>query len=89
MSKAPSRMFRLGVIAGAAALAFALSGARPASAEPMKCSGEEKACVTNCKKAARVAVNVCVTACGSRLSVCLKTGCWDNGAQRYCGLNKL
>lgn len=89
MSKAPSRMFRLGVIAGAAALAFALSSARTAFAEPMKCSGEEKACVTNCKKAARVAVNVCVTACGSRLSVCLKTGCWDDGTQRYCGLNKL
>ena len=85
MSKTPSRKFRT-LLAAAAFTVLSLSAA---SAEPMKCSGEEKACVTNCKKAARVAVNVCVTACGSRLSVCMKTGCWDDGTQRYCGLNKL
>ncbi len=69
-------------------LAVALVGAPAAYAEPMKCSGEEKACLTNCKKAARVAVSVCATGCGTRLSYCLKTGCWDNGTQKYCGLNK-
>jgi len=73
----------------AALFALALLGAQAARADPMKCSGEEKTCVTNCKKAARVPVSVCVTGCGSRLSACLKTGCWDNGSQRYCGLSKL
>jgi hypothetical protein len=74
---------------GAVLLALALLSAHPATSEPMKCSGEEKACTTACKKAARVAVSVCLTACGARLSACVKTGCWDNGAQRYCGLSKL
>lgn len=59
-----------------------------AQAEPMKCSNEEKTCATACKKAARGPVNVCLTECGARASYCMKTGCWDNGAQRYCGLAK-
>ena len=88
MSRMSSRMFHAGAVVGAA-LAFTQLSAGLAFAEPMKCSGEEKTCVTNCKKAARVAVNVCLTACGARRSACLKTGCWDDGAQRYCGLNKL
>jgi hypothetical protein len=58
-------------------------------AEPMKCSGEEKTCVTACRKTARMPVNICLTGCGQRLSACLKNGCWDNGTQRYCGLAKL
>ena len=73
-----------------AALFFALAllSAPAAHADPMKCSGEEKTCLINCKKIARVAVSVCATGCGSRLSACMKTGCWDNGAQKYCGLMK-
>lgn len=73
----------------AALFALALLGAQIARAEPMKCSGEEKTCLTNCRKIARVAVSVCATGCGARLSACMKTGCWDTGAQRYCGLAKL
>jgi hypothetical protein len=60
-----------------------------AIADPMKCSGEEKACITACTKTARVTISVCVTGCGARLSACMKTGCWDNGTQRYCGVAKL
>ena len=33
-------------------------------AEPMKCSGEEKTCVTACRKTARMPVNICLTGCG-------------------------
>lgn len=79
----------------AALVGFMLLGAQvvfgvpAAQADPMKCSGEEKVCLTNCKKAARVAYSVCATGCGARLSACMKTGCWDNGTQRYCGLAKL
>lgn len=69
-------------------LAFWLLSLSAASAEPMKCSGEEKACLVSCKKTARVTVSVCVTGCGARLSACLKNGCWDSGTQRYCGLAK-
>lgn len=73
----------------AAALVGVVLFAVSAQADPMKCSGEEKVCLTACKKTARVAYSVCATACGTRLSACMKTGCWDNGAQRYCGLAKL
>ena len=54
----------------------------------MKCSNEEKTCATNCKKAARGPVAACLTQCGAWGSYCIKTGCWDTGAQRYCGLAK-
>lgn len=83
MTKTPCQML------SAALLLLALFGAPAAMAEPMKCSGEEKACLTACKKTARMTVSVCVTGCGARLSKCMKTGCWDNGTQRYCGLAKL
>lgn len=76
-------------LVGAALAALVLAGAPYAMAEPMKCSGEEKACITACRKTARMPVNVCLTGCGARLSACLKNGCWDNGTQRYCGLGKL
>jgi hypothetical protein len=29
---------------------------------------------------------VCFTNCGQRQAMCVKTGCWDNGSQKYCGL---
>lgn len=67
-----------------------LFAAQRALAEPMKCSGEEKTCIANCKKAAnKASLSACLTSCGTRLSICTKTGCWDNGRQRYCGLAKL
>jgi hypothetical protein len=82
MMSAPFKTISAGLFA------LALLGAPAAKADPMKCSGEEKTCLTHCKKAARVAGSVCATGCGSRLSACMKTGCWDNGSQRYCGLNR-
>lgn len=75
-------------VLAASLFALAWLAAPAAHAEPMKCSGEEKVCLTNCKKAARVAVSICATGCGTRMSFCVKTGCWDNGTQKYCGLNK-
>ena len=74
------------IVSAGAALVLLAPAAR---AEPMKCSGEANACSTNCKKMARTAVSICLTNCGVRQSVCMKTGCWDNGVQRYCGLAKL
>jgi hypothetical protein len=71
-----------------AALGFLSLAVPLAHADPMKCSGEEATCISNCKKAARGPVSACLTACGARVSYCMKTGCWDNGAQRYCGLAK-
>jgi hypothetical protein len=70
------------------ALFAVLSSIMVSQADPMKCSNEEKTCATACKTAARGPVNTCLTACGARASYCMKTGCWDNGAQRYCGLAK-
>ncbi len=70
-----------------AVLSLALSGGTALS-QPMKCSGEEKTCTTACSKTARSAVNTCLTRCGTSKAYCLKTGCWVNGAQKYCGLLK-
>lgn len=56
---------------------------------PMRCSGEEKLCIAACKKSLdRSSISTCVTNCGLRQSSCMKSGCWDSGPQRYCGLLK-
>jgi hypothetical protein len=58
-----------------------------ALAGPMKCSGEQKTCITVCQKTVNPALQAqCVADCGTRLNFCRRTGCWDNGASRYCGL---
>ncbi len=57
-----------------------------ALAQPMKCSGEQKTCISNCNKIPNASISVCITNCGTRQAMCVKTGCWDNGTQRYCGL---
>ena len=69
-------------------IVFGLFASAPAVADPMKCSGEEKTCSASCTKAAKTALSICLTICGQRKSSCMKTGCWDNGVQRYCGLAK-
>lgn len=60
-----------------------------AVAAPMRCSGEQKTCIAVCNKSLdRGSISTCVTNCGLRQSLCMKTGCWDNGFQKYCGLQK-
>lgn len=60
-----------------------------ALAAPMRCSGEQSVCIASCKKSPdRSSLSTCVTNCGLRQSLCMKTGCWDNGFQKYCGLLK-
>ncbi len=76
------------VFATIAAAGLTLLGTHPARSDPMKCSSEEATCASNCKKAARGPISACLTACGARGSYCIKTGCWDNGVRRYCGLAK-
>ena len=69
--------------------AFALLSAAPAFSAPMRCSGEETTCIVKCKKSLdRSSISTCLTSCGLRLSACKRTGCWDSGPQRYCGLLK-
>lgn len=75
--------FRLACIALSALL---LTGT--VKAEPMKCSGEEKTCQTACAKVPAGRTSACLTECGVRKSACMRTGCWDNGQLRYCGLAK-
>jgi hypothetical protein len=58
-----------------------------AAAEPMKCSGEQQACVTSCTKLTdQIRLRACVTSCSQRQAVCRQTGCWNNGRSNYCGL---
>jgi hypothetical protein len=64
---------------------FVVSGAH---ADPMKCSGEEATCRQTCAKMAKGTLTACLTVCGARRSACMRTGCWDNGSVRYCGLAK-
>ncbi|MBS0534632.1 MAG: hypothetical protein JSR72_11295 [Proteobacteria bacterium] len=72
----------------AASLVATLFLAQSGHTAPMKCSGEETTCRDNCAKAAKTMLSTCLTACGVRRSACMRTGCWDNGQQRYCGLAK-
>jgi hypothetical protein len=60
-----------------------------AVAAPMRCSGEQKTCLAACNKSLdRSSISTCLTNCGLRQSLCMKTGCWDTGFQKYCGLLK-
>ena len=63
--------------------------AAPAFSAPMRCSGEEKICIAACKKSLnRSSISTCLTNCGLRQSACMKSGCWNSGPQKYCGLLK-
>ncbi|RDV01179.1 hypothetical protein [Undibacter mobilis] len=76
-------------IAGITLLALsALLSSGTANAQPMKCSGEEKTCQQACAKVPTAMKSACLTECGVRRNVCMRTGCWDNGQLRYCGLAK-
>jgi hypothetical protein len=58
-----------------------------AAAEPMKCSGEQQMCITNCAKLADpTRLKACVSSCSQRQAACRQTGCWNNGSSTYCGL---
>jgi hypothetical protein len=76
------------ILVGAIAVA-SLACAWPAQAVPMRCSGEQTQCIAGCKKNPdRSTLAICLTNCGARQSLCKKTGCWDSGTQKYCGLLK-
>ena len=71
------------------AAACALLSTAPAFSAPMRCSGEEKICIAACKKSLnRSSISTCLTNCGLRQSACMKSGCWNSGPQKYCGLLK-
>jgi len=77
------------VVAAAGLFSLIAFDSQIAFAAPMRCSGEQKICIASCNKNPdRSVIPACVTACGARQSFCMKTGCWDSGAQRYCGLLK-
>jgi len=81
--------FRTLQFACAVALSVGLLPLLPgaAVAEPMKCSGEQQACLSGCSKLAdRTLVRPCINSCSQRLAVCRQTGCWNNGTNNYCGL---
>jgi hypothetical protein len=72
----------------ALAMVLFLLGAQGVLADPMKCTGEEKTCTTNCTKFARTTISNCLELCRASRQICLRTGCWDTGTSRYCGLLK-
>ena len=68
---------------------LALLCSMAAVAAPMRCSGEQKICITACSKSFdKSSISTCITNCGARQSLCMKIGCWDTGFQKYCGLLK-
>ena len=76
-------------VAAIVTISAALLSSAPAFSAPMRCSGEEKVCIAACKKSLdRSSLSNCLTNCGLRQSACMKSGCWDSGPQRYCGLLK-
>jgi len=77
---------RIAIVAGAA---FMLLPAVAAQAAAMRCSNEQNTCIAVCNKAvSKALLSSCITTCGQRNAFCMKTGCWDDGAQRYCGLQR-
>jgi hypothetical protein len=90
MQRIDSRGARpLSRIAALVAISVALLASAPAVSAPMRCSGEEKVCIAACKKSLdRSSLSTCLTNCGLRQSACMRSGCWDSGPQRYCGLLK-
>jgi hypothetical protein len=82
------------LLRGVAALALISAASAPLStapafSAPMRCSGEEKICIAACKKSLnRSSISTCLTNCGLRQSACMKSGCWNSGPQKYCGLLK-
>ena len=77
------------VFAVAAVAGLGLLCSQTALAQPMKCSGEQKVCIASCSKIPNSAsISACITNCGARQAMCVRTGCWDNGTNRYCGLTR-
>src|SRR5262245_13477570 len=77
------------ILAGALAASLALFSCPSAFAVPMRCSGEQTTCIANCKKNLdRSYLSIYITNCGVRQSICMRTGCWDNGVKKYYGLLK-
>jgi hypothetical protein len=73
----------------AAAFGLCLLGAQAALAEPMKCSGEQKTCVSNCIKGGNpIQAKACAENCRVSQANCMHSGCWAFGSLRYCGLLK-
>lgn len=73
----------------AAVVALTFVAAASAQAAAMRCSGEEQICIATCNKTATKAnLSACITTCGQRNAACKKTGCWDSGAQQYCGVQR-
>jgi hypothetical protein len=81
-------MKKLRYTLAAASLIAGLVVVQSGHAAPMKCSGEEATCRQACAQTAKTTLTTCLTTCGVRRSACMRTGCWDNGQQRYCGLAK-
>lgn len=70
------------------AIVFAAIGAQAALAEPMKCSGEQKTCLSSCQRMPAGQAQACLEDCRVSLAYCMRSGCWQHGANRYCGLTK-
>jgi hypothetical protein len=79
----------IGKLKYALAAGFILLAAQAVHAEPMRCSGENKTCLSACARMTVPAVHsACLDNCRSVQKSCLQTGCWNNGSSRYCGLMK-
>ena len=72
----------------AIAAAVVIIGAQAAQAEPMKCSGEQKTCLSACARMSAGQAQACLEGCRASQAYCVRSGCWQNGATRYCGLMK-
>jgi hypothetical protein len=82
-------MVHKAICVAVACLGFYFAVPHKAGADAMVCSGEEQACIAKCPKYTNPSVSSsCVTNCHARRSMCMQTGCWDNGRSRYCGLGR-
>jgi hypothetical protein len=67
--------------------AVVMFGVAPGGAEPVRCSNESKTCLSACATLRdKQSASACINTCQARMASCQRTGCWDDGSFRYCGL---
>ena len=74
------------IFAAMAVIAGLFLVSQTALAAPMMCSGEETSCIAACQARPRALIGDCIATCRTWGNYCKRTGCWDNGTSRYCGL---
>lgn len=59
-----------------------------ANAAPMRCADLKSACVAACSKGPVAIRGACLSNCNTRQVNCQQSGCWNEGGNNLCGLQR-